>query len=583
MSLLDLGLERPGRWDKPFDLNMTDEHVRRIMAVAPFSRIDAQKFPKSMPLAGILKNDTRLVSYKRGDLIVREGDYGSSAFFIMSGSVRVAVDAEAGKLADKALGRTAPKEKTWKEAVSQLWTNSKVPEYRASVKFVGDSVVGGSAGLRTVAGNTRVFLQDVSAVLNEYKTVQLHDGEFFGEIAALGRTPRTATIFADDDGVELLEIKWQGLRDIRNHAPEIRDHIDRIYRERSLNIHLRETPMFSHLTNEQLEAVAAETQFKSFGNFDWHATYKTVIARTAANRLDDEPIIVEQGDYPNAVILIRAGFARLSEIIGNGHRTVSYFGRGQFYGYREVFHNWKNGVSEPYQFTLRGIGHTDVLIVPSQIIEKLVLPTLPKEQQPWYAIEVKQASDSEQLAKRDQQNRVGTNVLEFLVENRYINGTAAMMINLDRCTRCDDCIRACANAHDNNPKFIRDGKQVGNLMIGHACMQCQDPVCMIGCPTGAIHRETLRGNVVINDLTCIGCGSCAASCPYENIQMVETRNAQSELLLDKATNRPIVKATKCDLCLEQIGGPACQNACPHDALVRVDVSDRIDLVEWLKR
>ena len=45
---------------------------------------------------------------------------------------------------------------------------------------------------------------------------------------------------------------------------------------------------------------------------------------------------------------------------------------------------------------------------------------------------------------------------------------------------------------------------------------------MIGCPTGAIHRESATGVVMINDDTCIGCGTCAASCPYENIRMVET-------------------------------------------------------------
>ena len=43
----------------------------------------------------------------------------------------------------------------------------------------------------------------------------------------------------------------------------------------------------------------------------------------------------------------------------------------------------------------------------------------------------------------------------FLVEHRFVNGTASMLIDLDRCTRCDDCVRACAVAHDNNPRFVR--------------------------------------------------------------------------------------------------------------------------------
>ena len=101
-------------------------------------------------------------------------------------------------------------------------------------------------------------------------------------------------------------------------------------------------------------------------------------------------------------------------------------------------------------------------------------------------------------------------------------------------------------------------------------MHCVDPVCMIGCPTGAIHRNVEQGVVVINDDTCIGCGTCANSCPYDNIRLVEIRNLRGQPVLDPQTQMPILKATKCDLCYTQLGGPACVRACPHDALQRVD-------------
>jgi Fe-S-cluster-containing hydrogenase component 2 len=41
-------------------------------------------------------------------------------------------------------------------------------------------------------------------------------------------------------------------------------------------------------------------------------------------------------------------------------------------------------------------------------------------------------------------------------------------------------------------------------------------------------------------------------------------------LVDPDSNRPILKATKCDLCYTNPGGPACLRACPHEALSRVD-------------
>jgi Fe-S-cluster-containing dehydrogenase component len=157
-----------------------------------------------------------------------------------------------------------------------------------------------------------------------------------------------------------------------------------------------------------------------------------------------------------------------------------------------------------------------------------------------------------------------------------------MFIDTDRCTACDDCVRACAAAHDNNPRFIRHGPEHHNLMVANACMHCVDPVCLIGCPTGAIHR-TPDGLVVIDDVTCIGCATCANSCPYDNIRMVEIRDERGDFVVDQDTQTPIVKATKCDLCLEQPTGPACQRACPHDALVRMDLRDRKFLADWLAR
>jgi len=47
--------------------------------------------------------------------------------------------------------------------------------------------------------------------------------------------------------------------------------------------------------------------------------------------------------------------------------------------------------------------------------------------------------------------------------------------------------------------------------------------------------------------------------------------------------KPISKATKCDLCVEQRGGPACERACPHGALNRLNLNNLDALAQWLKR
>ena len=65
--------------------------------------------------------------------------------------------------------------------------------------------------------------------------------------------------------------------------------------------------------------------------------------------------------------------------------------------------------------------------------------------------------------------------------------------------------------------------------------------------------------------------------------LVETRDRNGRFIVDERTRTPILKATKCDLCSEQPGGPACQRACPHDALIRLDVRKRQHLADWVKR
>ncbi len=592
---MEVAIQRPKRWDEPFGQKMTDADVDRLLTTAPFNRMDPDKFPESTPLRDILQNDTRIARYQSGDIVVREGDYGNSAFLILSGTVRVEIEPEIS-LPAAVLGRQETKRKGFKEALAQLWKNPRGTEVRPAFYYKGSEQIGSR---QDVSGNVRIFLQDVPAILEQYKTVAMESGSFFGETAALGRTPRTATIFADGEA-ELLEIRWQGLRDIMRRDRELKTHIDEIYRERNLRVHLRETPIFRHLYHPNapeecncekctsMQEILDKTTFETYGDFDWHTSYKKFIEETAAGRVEREPVIATEGHYPNGLIMVRSGFARVSKRFGHGHRTVSYMGLGHHYGFDEIVFNWRNEEQIPLQHSIRAVGYTAVLIVPTSIIEKYVLgddsnnPLVSKDILPSSILEPGTGEETE--PKADLAERVGEDVLEFLVERRFINGTKTMVIDLDRCVRCDDCVRACAATHNNNPRFIRHGSKIGHHQIANACMHCEDPVCMIGCPTGAIHRDPFEGEVVINDVTCIGCGTCANSCPYNNIRMVEVRDQNDNFILDQTTNAPILKATKCDLCIDQMGGPSCERACPHDALVRVDVNQSLEsLANWINK
>ncbi len=570
MTFDPVAVRRPQRWDEPFDERpLSDRDVNWILQHAPFSEIAEEEFRGHSPLGEILRNDSRIVRCMSGDVVYRTGDFGTSAFFVLTGHVRIVLDHGSEEMASMIEGAVVHKRRGLFDALTQLWKNHRIPEARDLDADARASDV----------RDKGMFVQDVPGVLSLHETNTIGPGHLFGELSALGRSPRTTTIVADGQ-CELLEIRWQGLRDICRGSDALNRAVDELYRKNALDEQLQATPIFANVSPEGRKRLIQETVFENFGNREWAASYKAVAEQGAAQRLKKEPVIAEEGHYPNGLILIRSGFARVSQQFGNGHRTLSYLGKGQMFGLEELYHNWRADEPLPYRFTLRTVGYVDALIVPTRVLEEVVLPTIPQSMIP--DPPVGDVRDADFLTT-DPASQLRTQHLEALVEGRFINGTATMMIDLERCTRCDDCVRACAATHDGNPRFIRHGAQVGRFMVANACMHCVDPVCMIGCPTGAIHRSPHGGEVAINDPTCIGCATCATNCPYHNIRMVEIRKADGRLVRDVETRAPIAKATKCDLCVDQAVSPSCQNACPHDALHRVDMRETPKLLELLER
>ncbi|MBF0157569.1 MAG: cyclic nucleotide-binding domain-containing protein [Magnetococcales bacterium] len=584
--------------------------LARVLALSPFREMDPTRFPRSRSLAAILQDHTTLSRFRRGDILVRAGDYGHSAFLLLSGAIRVV---RRPGLPESLLGRAAPPRRHWSTLLAQPFRRVPVGEVREPVRDPGrgrgagsqpattigadsGTIAGAASGLETrrEAGNRiRISVKAMEHLLAHHETATLGPGEMFGEVGALSRFPRNVSVLADTD-CEILEIGWQALRDLRRYDPPFRDRLDRLYRERSIGHHLRQSRLFSHLDETVLGEIEAAVRFASYGEWNWNADHREESRRSHTERLAAEPLIVREGDPATDLILVRSGFARISQRFNHGHWTIGFLGWGRHFGLAEILGGQESGETLPYQYSLRALGYVHVLRVPAPLVAAHLLPALPASKRPLPPA-VSTGPGRERSAGKGQlspalptgpgRERFGnedSGILEFLVDHRFINGTASLVIHLGRCRRCDRCLLACAQGHGGNPRFLRQGPRHGPLMVARGCMHCMDPVCLIGCPTGAIHRHPRGGEVIVHEGACIGCGSCAEGCPYEAIRLVEILHPDGSPQRDPENGLAILKATKCDLCLGQWGGPACQRACPANALLRVDMGNTRAFRRWLE-
>ncbi len=151
---------------------------------------------------------------------------------------------------------------------------------------------------------------------------------------------------------------------------------------------------------------------------------------------------------------------------------------------------------------------------------------------------------------------------EFLNQG-LMQGQNLLLLDLNKCTRCDECVKACVATHeDGETRLVREGLRFENFLVPTSCRACLDPLCMTNCPVSSIRRTGTLDIVIEN--WCIGCNNCAELCPYGNINIVEIATMEGK---HRATPRPL--ATVCDLCAEY-PEPNCVRACPHDAAIRVE-------------
>ncbi len=460
--------------------------------------------------------------FETGEAVLREGEYCDGVYYITDGLVEV-------RFARGAVSSRAPGAPTKKPSLVARLRN--VVERRA-------------ASAKPKKGGDTAVLPELSVDLQAGDKLVLGPGEIIGEGSALSRYPVATDIVAITP-VRCVFIRSQALRLMFND-PEFeafRAFFDVRYRDRTLKAHLRRVPILEGLDKETLDEIAAGAELVRF---------------------KPDRVIAEQGTPSDAMFLVRGGYVKVGLRVGDNELTVGYLRKGDFVGEAGLL------LAEPWPYILTALEHVELVKVSRSLINDLIRRRPELEGRLWESM-------TSLLQRRNAAaaDPVAGQYLQYALESGLIHGESVLLIDLETCTRCDECVRACADVHDGVPRFVREGARFRNFSVPTACYQCTDPVCMIGCPTGAITRPLGTFEVAINSQTCIGCGTCVRNCPWDNILTIPFDSP--------ATGRRIDLATKCDLCIGRDDGPACVQMCPHGAAVRVSFKDAGRLQALLSR
>ena len=445
-------------------------------------------------------------SYRKGEVICREGDYGSTAFYLVEGTVdifistpRAHVDTEGSQ--EGFLSKLASKLKPRKEHQRE--------EENTARKFI--------------------YIDAPVDLEYDHPVAKLHAGDLFGEMTCMNFYPRSATVVAAEDVVCLEMLR--NVLDVLQKNKTFRAKLDANYRSRALETHLKSVPVFASLTQDFIDHLRDRVELQRFS---------------------PGQVICRQGDLADSFYLVRIGFIKVSEDHPGGELVLSYLARGNYFGEIGLLSDEGRRTA-----TCAALDHVEVVKIHREDFREMV-GRFPQVRASLEAVARERIEEN-----RSRMHNLQSVPVDDFLKQGLMDAQSLLVLDLDRCTRCDQCVKACADAHDGITRLIRDGLRFENYLVATSCRQCRDPLCMVGCPVGSIRRRNSL-EVIIEDW-CVGCGLCANNCPYGNINLHEFP-APAGSVGQKAT---VKKATSCNLCYDH-PEPSCVYACPHDAAHRIN-------------
>lgn len=515
--------------------------VRELLAIPLFSGLP----PKFIQFNQSAFQVRKLAA---GEVLCREGEQGSTAFVIVDGRFEVS-------LKPRGAAESRRRSGFWR-----FWSR----------RGKGETPSPSTARMQDLNG----------AKVNEDGRIEVtREDVILGEMTCLNSYPRSATVVAIEPST-VVEIRRNVLYMIRRNEVS-REFLDRVYRDRSLQGQIASLPIFEGLSEEERREAAE-------------------FLRDRVGLISVEPgqTIFRQDETADAVYINRLGFVKTTQKFGVSERVLGYVSPGNYFGEVPLLTGslgvegvlgpapdggrWK---IEPGRHTTSAMAldHVELIRIKRADFDELLkrfMRLLPP------MLVAANASLLREQVVRKQVNAVGAD--DFLDQGLFLS-QSLLVLDLERCTRCDECTKACAETHGGVTRLVREGLRFDRFLVASSCRSCLDPYCLVGCPVDAIHRNGDSLEIRIEDY-CIGCGLCAQNCPYGNINMhgfpkmeADPKSGKWKPVFEDRGDRkiPVIqqKATTCDLCRSLDGKPSCVYACPHEAAYRMSGEQLLRIID----
>jgi len=421
------------------------------------------------------------------------------------------------------------------------------------------------------------FYVVLSGIVSAYRTEsdgstrlldQLGAGEWFGEVSALSNQPALAKLKADM-ACSVLKLDSALFKEMYKVSRKFKACIDDRYRERSLSIHLAVIPSLQHLKQRDIKRLESHARFETF---------------------DAGSLIAEAGQPVDALYLVRSGSVTVHQLDAEGQEQLAgYLRESSSFGEEAL-------TAEPgkWRCNHRAMTRTELLILPADAVRRAFSDD---------PVVLTQLQATAKQVHFDDMGGATQEELEIMVNRQSAKGGEALVIDLEKCVRCNACVESCVAVHsDGVPRLSKKGNRVSAesnalgkpISLVTACDHCQNPGCMMACGFGAIRRDP-QGLIRFIWDNCVGCADCVKGCPYDVIRLTSPPDEGEEQAPSLFEKLPLIgglfkndepfrlgrgqdhgfqrdkkaegKAVKCDRC-EGLPFEACVYNCPCGAIER---------------